>query len=265
MSAPCPVFGFIITIAARDGASHAEANTIVADLMIETRLAPDRIRPVVESLARREPGAARPAILAARLAHFDQDDAAFSAAVDRAESLLAENDWQGRRELASVLLKSALTFQPMSDRTSADEQADLKRAMKWFGEAIKHNNQDVEALWGFGTAATRLGKDLDLAEQALMAARARMPTNAQISVSLANLKGREQKPDEMIPYLRDTIRYTTDLETRRWAADTLKEVRDYVTERDRVAAENLKQREEYEKMRAEYDKKYGKPKKKSGG
>ena len=50
--------------------------------------------------------------------------------------------------------------------------------MRWFGEAITHNNEDVEALWGFGTAATRLDKDLDLAEQALLAAYKRAPASA---------------------------------------------------------------------------------------
>lgn len=33
MSAPCPEFGFIITVVAREGASQADADAIVADLM----------------------------------------------------------------------------------------------------------------------------------------------------------------------------------------------------------------------------------------
>jgi hypothetical protein len=60
--------------------------------------------------------------------------------------------------------------------------------------------------------------------------------------------------------LKDTIRYAGDLSTRRWATDTLMQMQDFLVERDRVDAENQKQREAYGKKRAEYDKKYGKKK-----
>jgi len=80
-------------------------------------------------------------------------------------------------------------------------------------------------------------------------------------VSLANLKSNQRKPDEMIPYLEDTIRYATDLGTRRWAAETLVEVRAFIVQRDKELEENRKQREESEKMLAEYEKLYGKKKK----
>jgi predicted nucleic acid-binding Zn-ribbon protein len=69
----------------------------------------------------------------------------------------------------------------------------------------------------------------------------------------------------MIPFLKDTIRFSNDHRTSKWALETLAETQQYLEERDRVEAENRKQREAYEKMRADYDKKYGKTKKKSGG
>ena len=52
-------------------ASRSASSTpwpLSSDLMLESRLAPDRIRPLVESLERRDPNKARAAILAARLA-----------------------------------------------------------------------------------------------------------------------------------------------------------------------------------------------------
>jgi hypothetical protein len=244
--------------------AELDALAIIADLMIETRVAPERTRPVVESLARREPGSARVAILAARLARLDEDSKAFDAAVARATPLLAPGDWLARRELASVLLDNALDFNPANTRSSEDSNRDLVSAMRWFGEAITHNNQDLEALWGYATAAIQLDKDLDLAEQALLAAYKRAPASAEIATSLANLKGRQQKPEEMIPYLKDTIRFASNRSQRKWAADTLIDTQEYLAERDRVEAENRKQREAYEKMRADYEKKYGKPKKKTG-
>lgn len=240
-----------------------DALALVADLMLETRTPPDRIKPVVESITRREPDSARSSILAARLAFLDEDDAAFDVATARAESQLKPGDLHNRRELGSVLLQSAEDFRPGSSRTTEQSEKDLQRALRLFGEVIKTENQDVEALWGFGAAATKLNSHLDLAEQALVAAYKRMPANANISVSLANLKGRQNKPEEMIPYLKDTIRYASDLSLRQWAATTLKEMEKWVTERDKVDEENRKQREAYEKQLAEYEKKYGKRKKKA--
>jgi hypothetical protein len=240
-----------------------DALALVAELMIETRTQPDRIRPVIESIARREPDSARASILAARLALLDEKDADFDAATARAESQLKPGDFHGRRELGSVLLRSAQDFRPMSNRTTEQSEKDLKRALRWFGEVIKQNNDDVEALWGFGAAATELNSHLDLAEQALVTAYKRMPANSNISVSLANLKGRQNKPEEMIPYLKDTIRYASDLGLRQWAATTLKDMEKWLAERDKVDEENRKQRENYEKQVAEYEKKYGKKKKKA--
>ena len=245
------------------GSALAEMDTLatLAGVMLDSRLPPGRVRPLVDSLERRDPNKARAAILAARVAQADQDDAAFDEAVSRAEAALAPGDWEQRRELASVLLVSGLERGPLSTRKREDTQRDVSRAMKWFAEAISHNNQDVEALWGFGTAATELGRNLDVAEEALVAAYKRAPSSAEIALSLSNLKSRQEKPDEMIPYLEDTIRYATDLGTRRWAADTLIETRKFIAERNRIDAENKKIREDYEKAIAEYEKKYGKKKK----
>jgi tetratricopeptide (TPR) repeat protein len=241
-----------------------DALALVAELMLETRTQPDRIRPVVESIARREPDSARPSILAARLALLDEKDAEFDAATARAESQLKPGDFHSRRELGSVLLESAQDFRPGSTRTTAQSEKDLQRALRWFGEVIQQDKQDVEALWGFGAAATQLNSHLDVAEQALVTAYQRMPANANISVSLANLKSRQNKPDEVIPYLKDTIRYASDLSLRQWAATTLTEMENWIAERDKVDEENRKQREAYEKQRAEYEKKYGKKKNKAG-
>jgi tetratricopeptide (TPR) repeat protein len=238
-----------------------DALALVADLMLETRLQPDRIRPVIDSLASREPDSARASIFAARLAILEENDAAFDAATARAEKQLKPGDLHGRRELGSVLLESAQDFRPGNKRSTEQSEKDLKRAQRLFGEVIKVETQDIEALWGFGASATQLNTHLDVAEQALVTAYKRMPANANISVALANLKGRQDKPEEMIPYLKDTIRYASDLGLRQWAADTLKQMEKWLAERDKVDEENRKQREAYEKQMAEYEKKYGKKKK----
>jgi hypothetical protein len=251
-----------VTLPEGKSLDDTDSMAILADLMLEIRVAPDRVRPLVESLGRLDRNPARAAIFAARLAQLEDDNAAFDAAVTKAESSLAADDWQQRRELAVVLLNSGLETSPMSSRKDADAQRDLQRSLKWFAEAINHNNQDVEALWGFGAAATRLDRNLDLAEQALVAAYHRAPASGDIAVSLADLKGRQDKPEEMIPFLHDAIRNATDLGMKRWATDALQRTEENIAERKRVDAENRKNREAYEKQLAEYEKKYGKVKKK---
>ena len=240
--------------------SDVDSLAALIDVMLATRGNPDRIRPLVQSLLRREPKAARSYILAARLAEFENDSPGFDAAVDKAGELLAADDWVGRRDLATVLLTSADDMSAKSTRTTEDSNRDLKRALKWFAEGVERNNEDPKALWGLGTVLTRLNFDLELADTALQAAYRKVPASAAIAVSLANLKSRQEKPEDMVRYLKDTIRYSGDPGTRRWATETLGEMQAYIAERDRVDEENRKQREAYEKELAEYEKKYGKSK-----
>src|SRR6185295_9174478 len=141
-----------VTLPAGKPVAELDALANIIDIMLATRLAPDRIRPLVESLARREPKSARPAIFAARLAQAQNDYAAVSRAIAQAESLLVPDDFYARRELAGVLLATALDFGPLSDLSHDDPERYLKRAMRLYAEVIAHENTDVEALWGFGTA-----------------------------------------------------------------------------------------------------------------
>jgi hypothetical protein len=246
-----------------EGKPIAELDTfaLLADVMLEARIPPERARPLVEWLEAHDSAKARAAILAARLAQRTDDNGAFEAAVKRAEASLSAADWEQRRELGTVLLGNQLQSGMMSTRPEADTQRDLGRAMKWYAEAININNQDVESLWGFGTAATKLDKNLELAEQALLVAHDGAPWSSEIAVSLANLKGRQQKPEEMVPYLRDALRFATSNEIRRWASETLTETEKYLAERAKYEEENRKRREAYEKQLADYEKKYGKQKK----
>jgi tetratricopeptide (TPR) repeat protein len=243
--------------------TELEALTLIADLMLDTRQPPERTRPVVESLTRRLPESAHTSILTARLADFEDKYAEFDAAAQKAEAQLADGDWQGRRELASLLLMSVAEFRPLVERSREQTNSNLTRALRWFGEAIQHNPRDIEALWGFGTAAVHLNTQLDAAEQALVSAYQLAPGNPQIAVSLANLMGQQEKHEEMVVYLKDAIRFATDLGTRQWANETLKQMERFIAERDALEEENRRQREAYEKQLAEYEKRFGKRKKKA--
>jgi hypothetical protein len=251
-----------VTLPPPQPVSDGDALAAFIDVMLVTRRAPDRTRALVDSLKRREPEAARSHILAARLAALESDSAAFDAAVDKAAGLLAPDDQVSRRELGLVLLNNALDFNATNPRTSEQSQRDLKRALKWFAEAVARDNGDAKTLWGLGTTLTRLGTELDLADTALQAAYQRVPASAVIAASLASLKQQQDKPEDAVRYFGDVIRLADDRSMRRWAADALERTQEYIAERNRVDEENRRQQEAYEKQLADYEKKYGKQKRK---
>ena len=251
-----------VTLPAPTPVSETDALAILANLMLETRMAPARTRPLVEALMRREPAAAPSHILAARLALADDDKATFDKETATAEAALKPADWEQRRELAGVLVNGSTGASALSVHASAEEERDLKRAFKLYAEALAHTSEDIEVLWGFGTAATRLNQHMDLAEQALQAAYQRAPSNGNIALSLASLKGSQNDLEGMIRYLKDAERFATSLQMRRWATDTLEQTEENLAARKRADEEERKQREAYEKQLAEYEKKYGKAKKK---
>jgi hypothetical protein len=251
-----------VTLPAPTPVPETDALAVFINLMLETRVAAGRTRPLVESLLRREPAAARSHILAARLALADDDKPTFDRETTAAQAALKPDDWEQRRELAGVLVNSSTGYSALSIRPSGDADRDLKRAFKLYAEALAHTNEDIEVLWGFGTAATKLNKNMDLAEQALTLAYQRAPSNANIAISLANLKSAQDDIEGMIRYLQDAERFSTNIPMRRWATDTLTSMREYLAKKKSAEDEERQQREAYEKQLAEYEKRYGKKKKK---
>jgi tetratricopeptide (TPR) repeat protein len=205
---------------------------LVADLMLDAHQPPARAAPLIQALEHNDTNKARVAIFRARIAQRANDDAGFDAAVAQAEAALASGDWLQRRELGAVLLTGSRIVNPESSRISEAVAADVNRARKLFAEAITLNRDDVESLYGFGAAAVSLDQDLALAEQSLLAAYQRAPSNAEIAAALANLRGRQRDLDGMVPYLEDVARFASDLQVRRWAAETLIKVEKQIEERD---------------------------------
>jgi tetratricopeptide (TPR) repeat protein len=209
-----------------------DAMSLVADLMLDAHQPSARAAPLIQALEHNDTNKARVAIFRARIAQRANDDAGFDAAVAQAEAALASGDWLQRRELGAVLLTGSRIVNPESSRISEAVAADVNRARKLFAEAITLNRDDVESLYGFGAAAVSLDQDLALAEQSLLAAYQRAPSNAEIAAALANLRGRQRDLDGMVPYLEDVARFASDLQVRRWAAETLIKVEKQIEERD---------------------------------
>ena len=152
--------------------------------------------------------------------------------------------------------------QPDIDAILDKSERDLRKAFRLYAEALSHTNEDLEVLWGFGTTAMRLEKNLDLAEQALVAAYKRAPSNGNIAASLAGLKGVQNDTDGMIRYLEDAERFATNLGMRQWATSTLTDLRERAARQKQADEEERRQREAYEKQLADYEKKYGRVKRK---
>ena len=120
--------------------------------MLATRLAPDRIRPLVESLT-----ASRAGLRALR-----HPRGAARRVRRRLEGLRCRGDAAeiaacGRRLAVSVASwpaccsPSANDFNPTNTRTSEDTERDLsERHASWFGEAISTTTKTWRRLWGFG-------------------------------------------------------------------------------------------------------------------
>ncbi|HEU4592323.1 MAG TPA: hypothetical protein VFS13_15555 [Steroidobacteraceae bacterium] len=222
--------------------SELDAMSLLAELMLESESPTDRIRALLESLERRDPDVARAAILTAKLALNTGDYAAFDRAVDKAESALVQNDWESRRKLASLLLTCGLSAGPTNARSRSQAEADVRRALVLFRDAITRNDRDPEALWGFGTAATRLDTESEAAERALLRARELAPSNPDIAESLARLKLRQDQNEAALPYFKDVIRYTSDLAMRRWAAKSYVQTQQYIADRAQMATERKNSR-----------------------
>ena len=130
-----------VTLPAGKPVAELDALANIIDLMLATRLAPDRIRPLVESLARREPKSARAAIFAARLAQAQDDDAAFEPRHRAGGNCCSRRRLAARRELAQRAARERA-------RLRADEHTQHRghrarpeaRACSWYGEAVAHNN-----------------------------------------------------------------------------------------------------------------------------
>ncbi len=214
-----------LTLSAGRPLSDTEALATIAELMLELKIAPDRIRPFVNAVSAREPNAPRGLVLRAQLANFDEDDARFERALDGIVPLLAPEDWQTRKALA-------------------------------------HKPDDVEALRGYGTAARYLERDLDLAETRLKAAYVLAPANADIAVSLAQIYSAKRQPELMIPLLKDAIRFATQHQTREWAMETLLKVGAYLETRAAAELKRKKVEEGNEAAFKAWEKKVAKTRKK---
>jgi tetratricopeptide (TPR) repeat protein len=225
-----------LTLSAGRVVAETEALAMFADLMMIVGIEPARVRLFVDAVAETEPATPRTLLLQARLAEQGDDDAAFESALAGIAPLLDPSDWQTRKSLALILLDRAEESRP--GRASTEQRKkDAERALQWFDEALAHNPEDVESLWGYGTAAAALDQHLELAATRLQLAYRKAPTTADIAASLAHIYNDEGDLQRMLPLLQDVIRFSRNISTRQWAVEMYERVSEALSRKQRNDAE----------------------------
>jgi hypothetical protein len=209
----------------------ADSLAKVSEVMFALNSPSSRIEPVADALEKLEPGAPRSALIRIRLADQAGDDQKFENGVDVLLPKLKKSDWVSRREVATLLLDRATRALFNGDRSGGSIDA-MERAYRLFEEALTHNPEDAQSLWGAGTTATFLRRDFPLAEQRIKAAWMQMPMNEMMGVSLALVYGTQDRPRSMIEVLRDLLRIASDKSVRKWITETLIEAEMLVLEED---------------------------------
>jgi tetratricopeptide (TPR) repeat protein len=186
-----------------------EARTRLARVMLDTGFNPENARELIASAKALGPGSPDVAVLELRLALRESDDAGVATLLEK----LPEGEARIAREAALALL----------DRLEKPGHAE--RAYDLLDRALRADAGDAEAAWGFAIAAAHRKQGLDLALARLERARAQVPGNADLAMSTALVQEAAERPDEMVPWLIDTLRFSGDPAQRLRAAQRLREAR----------------------------------------
>ena len=217
--------------------SEVEALVAVADIMLVSNAPPDKIRLLIEAADRKAPGSASVETLKLRQALWTEDSVEFDRLKKALPESLPEDDWQTRKAVALALVKRLYEAGPLSNIKGSELDADAAQAMELLDRVLSQQADDVEALWGYGVAALRVSKQIDVALPRLQKAYTKVRSNAEVAMSLAMAHGMRGELKEMVPYLLDTIRLSTSLAMRQWANETLKEIRGVIEENEKARAE----------------------------
>jgi hypothetical protein len=219
---------------------ETEALVRLAEFMVALRHDPARIEPFVAALEAHSPGSTEAAVLRLRIAHLRDDRSRFAAGVKDLVPRLSPGDWRSRRDIGVLLFERA--GEDDANREKNDlTNPDLKLALRLFDEGLSRKPDDARLLWGYGATAVRLQRNLQSAEQRLVAARRQLPTSDTVVLALATLYGMQGAVEKMIPVLGELIRHTRQPEVRRWATTTRERARQVVIEKQKAGQRQPKQ------------------------
>jgi hypothetical protein len=203
--------------------SELQALEMLAQMMFDTGLRPDRLGEVIAAAERRAPESAAVRVLKLHLAVRDRDDA-------EAERLWnglapAAQDVNVARGIGLALFERVRESAP-ADSLAADARLALQsRALGLLQRSLDAEAHDPEAAWAFGMLAASLNTQLEPALKFLEAARQSAPRNSDLAMASALIHEARRQPEEMLASLADTARYSRSVDQRLWAMRRIEELR----------------------------------------
>jgi hypothetical protein len=203
--------------------TDTEALWSIAALMLDVGREPDRIRPLVDALARQPPESSPADLMRMRLALAERSDAAleqaFAAVSTRTMDGAAARDagltWYERVRLADTDFPLA----PEKLRTAR------ARSFELLDRALNSRPDDAESAHAFGMLAAAEHRSLDAALQRLTRASTSMPAHADLAMATALVLEAAGRRQDMQAHLIDVAKYTHSLDQRKWAAQKISEIR----------------------------------------
>lgn len=212
--------------------SDVDALVLLARVMFDTGLHPERLGEVIAAAEKRSPDATGVRVLKVRLAARWRDYAALDRVVRDLEPLLT--DPQMARGVGFALFERSSDARP-DDLLSAARRLDLReRGMQLLDRALRANANDPEAAWAFGLLAVSTNQQVGTALQRLLTVSEIAPDNPDIAKAIAQLYEAGEQREKMIPWLQDTARYSRSLEERQWARQKIDQVTKQLTESQAV-------------------------------
>ena len=194
-----------------------EFRQLLVDLMLLTRFKPERVADVMAEMYRRSPESPRTVALRMRIAARAHDDALLERLVrmtapHTSDPLLA----RGAGLALFERLQSDAPLENGARQRMQDQAFDL------LDRAAMSRTDDAEAIWAYGMLAAELQRELPTAMRRVQNMNAIMPSNADLTIALAQLKGASGAPGDRLLVLNEALRYSKSLEQRRWLANQLK-------------------------------------------
>lgn len=214
--------GELRTAVARE-LTQLQALEMLARVMFDTGLNPDRLGEVVAAANKRAPESPVVRVLKLRLAVRDRDDEA----VERLWLLLepAAQDPSVARGIGLALFERVREPAPADSLTSDARLLLRNRALVLLHRSLDVQPQDPEAAWAFGMLAASLNTQLEPALHLLKDIAKSTPMNPDLAMATALVHEALQQPEEMLVSLANTARYSRSIDQRLWAARRIEEFR----------------------------------------
>lgn len=196
--------------------SDEDFTQLVADLMLLTEFKPDRVADIVDRMYRLAPESPRAVALRMRVAARSGDDAL----LDRLQRMADPHTSDPRlaRGAGLALFERLRSQAPMD---SAARQRMQESALGYLDRAAMSRVDDAEAIWAYGMLAAEMKRDLPTATRRVQNMSAILPSNPDLTIAMAQLKGAAGAPEERVRLLGDALRFSKSLEQRRWLSSQL--------------------------------------------